>query len=78
MVKNVIIKNSVIAIGNFDGVHKGHQEIFKNGQKLANKKKKKFGVLTFSPSPSEFFKKEKLSSRITEDLVKINLLKKIK
>ena len=78
MVKNVIIKNSVIAIGNFDGVHKGHQEIFKNGQKLANKKKKKFGVLTFSPSPSEFFKKEKLSSRITEDLVKINLLKKNK
>ena len=78
MVKNVIIKNSVIAIGNFDGVHKGHQEIFKNGQKIANKKKKKFGVLTFSPSPSEFFKKEELSSRITEDLVKINLLKKNK
>ena len=40
MVKNKIIKKSIIAIGNFDGVHKGHQEIFKLGKKIAKRKKK--------------------------------------
>ena len=50
MVKNIIIKNSVIAIGNFDGVHKGHQEIFKNGKKIANKKKKEFWSSDFFPT----------------------------
>ena len=38
MVKNINIKKSVVAIGNFDGVHKGHQEIFKLGKKIAKKK----------------------------------------
>ena len=45
-------KKSIILIGNFDGVHLGHQKLFK----LANTYKKKFnlkiGVLTFEPMPN--------------------------
>ena len=78
MVKNKIIKNSIIAIGNFDGVHRGHQEIFKLGKKIAKKNKTKFGVVTFSPLPSEFFQKQKSNNRITCDDIKIELLKKNK
>ena len=78
MVKNKIIKNSIIAIGNFDGVHRGHQEIFKLGKKIAKKNKTKFGVVTFSPLPSEFFQKQKKNNRITRDDIKIDLLKKNK
>ena len=78
MVKNKIIKNSIIAIGNFDGVHRGHQEIFKLGKKIAKKNKTKFGVVTFSPLPSEFFQKQKNNNRITRDDIKIDLLKKNK
>ena len=78
MVKNKIIKNSIIAIGNFDGVHRGHQEIFKLGKKIAKKNKTKFGVVTFSPLPSEFFQKQKNNNRITRDDIKIELLKKNK
>ena len=78
MVKNKIIKNSIIAIGNFDGVHRGHQEIFKLGKKIAKKNKTKFGVVTFSPLPSEFFQKQKSNNRITRDDIKIDLLKKNK
>jgi riboflavin kinase/FMN adenylyltransferase len=48
-------KGSIILIGNFDGVHAGHQKLFK----LANIYKKKLnlniGVLTFEPMPKMFF-----------------------
>ena len=44
-------KFSALAIGNFDGVHKGHQKVFSETKRSADKKKIKFGVLTFSPLP---------------------------
>jgi len=78
MVKSKIIKKSVIAIGNFDGIHKGHQKIFTLGKKLAKKNNTKFGVVTFSPLPSEFFRRQKVSTRLTRDDIKINLLKQYK
>ena len=78
MVKSKIIKKSVIAIGNFDGIHKGHQKIFTLGKKLAKKNNTKFGGVTFSPLPSEFFRRQKVSTRLTRDDIKINLLKQYK
>ena len=78
MVKQKIFKHSVIAIGNFDGIHKGHQKIFKLGKQLAKKNNTKFGVITFSPLPNEFFHKQKVSTRLTRDDIKIDLLKKYK
>ena len=58
-------KNSVIAIGNFDGIHLGHQKLFR----LANTYKKKFklniGVLTFEPMPKMFFNKDIKNFRIS-------------
>ena len=42
-------KASALAIGNFDGVHKGHQRVLKETKKFAKRKKIKFGVLTFTP-----------------------------
>ena len=57
--KNTIIpkryKSSAIAVGNFDGVHKGHQKVFKQAKKYSKKNKIKFGVLTFTPLPVMFF-----------------------
>ena len=47
-------------------------------KKLQKKKKKKFGVVTFSPLPYEFFNKNEKIIRITQDKSKINLLKKNK
>ena len=58
-------KKSIILIGNFDGVHIGHQKLFK----LANSYKKKFnlniGVLTFEPMPKMFFNKDIQNFRIS-------------
>ena len=71
-------KNSAIAIGNFDGVHKGHQKVFSKTKSLANKMKIKFGVLTFTPLPLMFFNKKIKNYRLTSEKQKLHLLKKSK
>ncbi|MDF3047682.1 MAG: riboflavin kinase/FMN adenylyltransferase [Candidatus Midichloriaceae bacterium] len=43
---------AAIAIGNFDGVHVGHQEIIKTALSIARRKGCKAGVLTFDPHPN--------------------------
>ena len=70
-------KNSIILIGNFDGLHQGHQKLFK----LANKykrKKLKIGVVTFDPIPKMFFNKGISNYRLSNLNQKLYLLKKFK
>ena len=68
-------KGSIILIGNFDGVHVGHQRLFK----FANNYKKKFnlniGVLTFEPMPKMFFNKGIKNFRISNINQKNKILK---
>lgn len=71
------LKNSILLIGNFDGLHLGHQKIFKEAKKYKKKYKLKLGVLTFNPSPVMFFNKEIKNYRITNNAQKFFLLKKI-
>ena len=70
-------KRSIILIGNFDGVHVGHQKLFK----LANNYKKKFnlniGVLTFEPMPKMFFNKDIKNFRISNINQKNIILKNL-
>ena len=47
-------RNASIAIGNFDGVHLGHQSIIKLAKNMAPDSQ--LGVLTFDPLPREFFR----------------------
>lgn len=47
------IKKNIIAIGSFDGIHKGHQKILNKTIKLAKKEGLRSGVLTFEPHPQE-------------------------
>ena len=69
-------KNSALAIGNFDGAHKGHQKVFKETKKFAKRKKIKFGVLTFTPLPIMFFYKNVKNFRLASEDQKIELFKK--
>ena len=66
--------NSVLAIGNFDGVHLGHQELLKKAYIFSRKVKKKFGILTFDPLPKDFF--NKTDNRILNIEDKIDTVKK--
>jgi len=69
-------KVSALAIGNFDGFHKGHQKVFKETKKFAKRKKVKFGVLTFTPLPVMFFHKKIKNFRLTSEDQKIELFRK--
>ena len=70
--------DSVIAIGNFDGLHLGHQEVINEAKKISLKFKKKFGVMTFEPHPKSFFQKKYEFFRLTPFRMKYELLKKKK
>ena len=52
-------KKTAVAIGNFDGVHLGHKKILEYLKKTAEENDLKSVVLTFSPHPEKFFKKDK-------------------
>ena len=56
--------NSVIAIGNFDGLHLGHQKVLNEAKQKAKKKRLPFGVITFEPVPVMFFNKKLKNHRI--------------
>ena len=71
-------KNSVIAIGNFDGVHIGHKKVLREAYKKAKKTKRKFGLLTFEPVPAMFFNKKIINHRLDLRSQKILNLKKEK
>ena len=49
------IKGSVVTIGNFDGVHLGHQKIIAQLKEHAEKLKVPSVVISFNPTPQNFF-----------------------
>jgi len=69
-------RRSSLAIGNFDGAHKGHQKVFRYAKKHAKKNKSKFGILTFSPLPIMFFNKKIKNYRLVSEKEKFEVLKK--
>jgi len=71
-------KNSLILIGNFDGVHLGHQKLFKLAKLYKKKYNLKIGVVNFDPMPKMFFNKLLKNFRITSINQKIVLLSKLK
>jgi len=57
-------QNGVIAIGNFDGLHLGHQKVIKEAKKKARKNNLPFGIMTFEPVPVMFFNSNIKNHRI--------------
>ena len=80
--KNTNLKNKhckgVLAIGNFDGIHLGHQKVIKEAKKKANKKKLPFGIMSFEPMPVMFFNKKLRNHRINSLDQKMSQLKRLK
>ena len=75
---NTRYKNSIILIGNFDGVHKGHQKLFSLAKKYKKKYSSKIGVLTFEPMPKMFFNKSLKNFKLSNINQKVQLLNNYK
>ena len=71
-------RNGVIAIGNFDGLHLGHQKVIQEAKQKAKKNKIPFGVMTFEPVPVMFFNNKIKYHRINSLEQKKTQLKKFK
>ena len=66
-------KNSILLIGNFDGVHLGHQKLFKLATKYKKRFKLNIGVVTFEPMPKMFFNPSFKNFRISNLKQKLNI-----
>ena len=70
-------KNSIILIGNFDGLHLGHQKLFTLAKNYKKKYLLKVGVLNFEPMPKMYFNNKLKNFRISSQQQKIDVLTKL-
>lgn len=68
------LKGGVVAIGNFDGVHRGHQTVLARALNVAEKKGLPALVLTFEPHPRTVFRPDLPVARITPAPLKARLI----
>ena len=69
-------KNSVVVIGNFDGVHRGHCQLLQRARMIADEKGAQLSVLTFEPHPRRLFRPDDPPFRITPSALKAERLEK--
>ena len=67
----------VVTIGNFDGVHLGHQALLTEVKKRAHDLKLESAVITFEPNPKDYFSQNKPQTRISSLREKIELFNEI-
>jgi riboflavin kinase/FMN adenylyltransferase len=69
-----IKKGCVLTIGNFDGVHIGHQEILSTAKHIAGQKQTELVVMTFQPHPLSVLNPQKAHGTLTPPALKEHLL----
>ena len=67
-------RGAVLAIGNFDGVHLGHQQVIADARALAAAKNAPLGVMLFDPHPQQFFAPDAPPFRLTRLVTRAALL----
>ncbi|MGH6931294.1 MAG: bifunctional riboflavin kinase/FAD synthetase [Dongiaceae bacterium] len=67
-------RGAVVALGNFDGVHRGHQTVIAAAARQAGALATTDAVMTFEPHPREFFQPGQPSFRLTPFRIKVRQL----
>jgi riboflavin kinase/FMN adenylyltransferase len=70
-------KGCVIALGNFDGVHRGHRALIAEAAAIAHDTGRPLAALVFEPYPREFFRPEGEAFRLTPFRAKARLLQEL-
>jgi riboflavin kinase/FMN adenylyltransferase len=65
-----------LTIGNFDGVHRGHQAMLARLREVARERGLPAAVMTFEPHPREFFTPDQAPTRLTSLREKLELLER--
>lgn len=68
------LKGAVVAIGNFDGVHRGHRAVIDLACRRASALSRPAAALTFSPHPRQFFRPDVPLFRLSDDRNRLRLL----
>src|SRR5262245_34168909 len=68
------LDGAVVAIGNFDGVHRGHRAVIAAALARAKALGRKAAALTFEPHPRSFFRPDEPLFRLTDERAKLRLL----
>ncbi len=75
-IKKITNARPVLLIGNFDGVHKGHQKLITHAKFIAKKEGVPLAVMSFTPHPRLFFKSDTIPFSIVSLSQKQELLEK--
>ena len=68
------LRGAVVAIGNFDGVHRGHRAVIATARERAQALGRPAAALTFEPHPRRFFRPQEPLFRLTDEPAKLRLL----
>jgi riboflavin kinase/FMN adenylyltransferase len=68
------LRHAVVAIGNFDGVHRGHRAVIESAMRRARAIGRKAAALTLEPHPRSFFRPNVPLFRLTSEADKLRLL----
>ena len=68
------LRGAVVAIGNFDGVHRGHRAVIGAARKRAQMLGRKTAALTFTPHPRLFLRPQDTLFQLSSDRDKLRLL----
>ncbi|MBL8644776.1 MAG: bifunctional riboflavin kinase/FAD synthetase [Rhodospirillaceae bacterium] len=68
------LKGGVVALGNFDGLHLGHQAVIGEAVRLAHSGSVPAAVMTFEPHPRLFFKPDQEPFRLSPFRIKARLI----
>src|SRR5437870_13775578 len=68
------LEGAVVAIGNFDGVHRGHRAVIAAALARAKALSRPAAALTFEPHPRRFFRPDGPLFRLTDERAKLRLL----
>ena len=70
-------RGAVVAIGNFDGIHKGHQAVINEAGTIARASNRPWAVMSFEPHPDALFQPDREPFRLSTMRTKAHMIEEL-